>query len=114
LIGQLLAEACLLALMGGVAGLLVASATIRVITSLLPAEAANTLTLQLNGTVLLFALALSVSTGLLFGLFPALHSTRPDLVSTLKGLSGQPGGGRAAAWFRRSLVTVQIMLSMVL
>jgi len=41
-----------------------------------------------------------LGTGLLFGLFPALHSTRPDLVSTLKGQAGQPSGARAAARFR--------------
>jgi putative ABC transport system permease protein len=50
----------------------------------------------------------------LFGLFPALHSTRPDLASTLKNQAGQPSGARAAALFRRVLVTGQIMLSMAL
>src|SRR5206468_2159658 len=51
---------------------------------------------------------------LLFGLFPALHSTRPDLVSSLKGQAGQPSGARAAARFRTSLATAQIALSMAL
>src|SRR5204863_293856 len=45
---------------------------------------------------------------------PALHSTRPDLMSALKGTSGQPSGARAAARFRRSLATAQIALSMAL
>ena len=49
-----------------------------------------------NVPVLLFAAALTLGTGLLFGLFPALHSTRPDLLSALKGQSGQPSGARAA------------------
>ena len=44
--------------------------------------------------------SLTLGTGLLFGLFPALHSTRPDLVSTLKGQAGQPSGARGAARFR--------------
>ncbi len=57
---------------------------------------------------------LSIGTGLLFGLFPALHSTRPDLVSTLKGQAGQPSGARGAARFRLALATAQIALSMVL
>src|SRR5690606_27383864 len=52
--------------------------------------------------------------GVLFGLYPALHATRPDLVSALKASSGQPSGARAAARFRASLVTVQIALSMAL
>jgi predicted permease len=64
--------------------------------------------------VILFAAALTLGTGLLFGLFPALHSTRPDLASALKGQSGQPGGSRSAARFRTSLATFQIALSMAL
>src|SRR5205814_8142915 len=65
-------------------------------------------------TVALFAGALAIGTGLLFGLFPALHGTRPDLVSALKGQSGQPSGARSAARFRTSLATAQIALSMAL
>jgi predicted permease len=57
---------------------------------------------------------LTISTGLLFGLFPALHSTRPDLVSTLKSQAGQPSGARGAARFRLALATTQIALSMML
>jgi predicted permease len=64
--------------------------------------------------MVLFAAALSIGTGLLFGMFPALHSTRPDLVTTLRANSGQPSGARAAARFRTSLVTAQIALSMAL
>ena len=63
---------------------------------------------------MLFAAALAIGTGLLFGLFPALHSTRPDLVSSLKGQAGQPSGARSAARFRTSLATAQIALSMAL
>ena len=64
--------------------------------------------------MLIFAGALTIGTGLLFGLFPALHSTRPDLVSALKGQAGQPSGTRTAARFRASLATTQIALSMAL
>ena len=53
-------------------------------------------------------------TGVLFGMFPALQSTRPDLVSALRNNSGKLSGGRAAARFRTSLVTTQIALSMAL
>jgi predicted permease len=69
---------------------------------------------SLDGTVVMFAAALAIGTGLLFGMFPAIHSTRPDLISTLRGTSGQTSGARAAARFRTSLVTVQIALSMAL
>jgi len=114
LIGQLLTEAFLLAFIGGLVGLLVAVATLKSIAQLASPDISTLLTPSLDGTVLLFAAAVSMSTGLVFGLFPALHSTRPDLVSTLKGISGQPGASRSAAWFRKSLVTVQITLSMAL
>ncbi len=114
LIGQLLLESCLLAAFGGVAGVVVARWTLDLIISLLPADAAASLHMQIDGTAMLFAGALALGTGLLFGLFPALHSTRPDLVSTLKGTAGQPSGARAAARFRSSLATAQIALSMAL
>ena len=52
--------------------------------------------------------------GWLFGLFPALHSTRPDLATTLKNQAGQPVGRAAARRFRATLATVQIALSMAL
>jgi predicted permease len=114
LIRQLLLESCLLALLGGLAGLLVAHWTLILIVSLMPARAAQSMHFSIGGVVVLFAAALSVGTGILFGLFPALHSTRQDLVSTLKGTSGQPSGARGAKWFRTSLATAQIALSMTL
>ena len=112
LIRQLLLESCLLALFGGVLGLLVARWTLALIRMLLPADAASIILFEVDLSIMLFAAALSVGTGLLFGVFPALHSTRPDLASTLKNQAGQPSGARAAAHFRRLLVTGQIMLSM--
>jgi len=114
LIGQLLVESCLLAAFGGLAGLLVARWTLGLMAGLLPARQAQVIPTGLDSTVLLFAAALTVGTGLLFGLFPALHSTRPDLLSTLKGQAGQPAGARSAARFRNSLATAQIALSMTL
>lgn len=114
LIVQLLTESCLLAALGGLAGLLVAKLTLSMIASLLPEGPAGTVPTTLDTDVLLFAAALTVGTGLLFGLFPAIHSTRPDLLSTLKGTSGQPSGARGAARFRTALATTQIALSMTL
>src|SRR5262249_33368272 len=114
LIAQLLTESCLLAVLGGFAGLLVAHWTLDLILSLLPTEAAATVPAQLDASVLGFAALLTVGTGLLFGLFPAIHSTRPDLVSSLKGQAGQPSGARAASRLRTSLATTQIALSMAL
>jgi predicted permease len=64
--------------------------------------------------MLLFTGALAMSTGVIFGLFPALHSTRPDLSSSLKDASRQSAGARSAALFRRGLVVAQMALSMTL
>ena len=58
--------------------------------------------------------ALSVLTGLFFGIFPALHNTRGDLVTAIRAGAGQIMGHRAAARFRSTLVTAQIALSMAL
>ena len=114
LVRQLLGESCLLAFFGGIAGVVVAQWTLNLIAALLPADATDALTLQVDAGVMVFAAALTMATGLLFGLFPALHSTRPDLVAALKGQSGQPSGARSAARFRQSLATAQIALSMAL
>ena len=114
IVRQLLIESVLLALMGGVASLLVAQWTLNGIAAILPPEASSSLHLRLQPSVMLFAAAMSIGTGLLFGLFPALHSTRPDLISTLRATAGQPSGARAASRFRTSLVTTQIALSMAL
>lgn len=114
LVLQLLTESMLLAAFGGLAGLVVARWTLDLIGSILPAEAARSLEFRLDPTVLLFAAVVTIATGVLFGLFPALHSTRPDLASTLKNQSGQPSAARGAARFRTSLATAQIALSMAL
>jgi predicted permease len=114
LIGQLLSESCLLALFGGAAGVLVARWTLNLIVAILPQQAADTIQAQLDPSMLMFTAIVTVGTGLLFGLFPALHSTRPDLIASLKGQAGQPSGARSAARFRTSLATVQIALSMAL
>jgi predicted permease len=114
LIAQLLTESCLLAFFGGVAGLIVAGWTLDAVISALPADAATTVKATLDVQVLLFAAIVTVATGVLFGLFPALHSTRPDLVAALKNQAGQPSGARSARRFRTSLATAQIALSMTL
>ena len=114
LVGQLLLESCLLAVLGGIGGILVARWTLAFVGSILPAEAARMLALTISPKVAAFAGVLSIGTGILFGLYPALHTTRPDLMTVLKAASGQPSGARAAARFRNVLVTAQIGLSMTL
>ena len=114
LVSQLLVESSLLALIGGLSGLLVSRWTLHLIASLMPAEASKVATFELDPTAIVFTGGLTIFTGLLFGLFPALHATRTNLASALKGQAGQPGGGRSAARFRTALATAQIALSMTL
>ncbi len=114
LVKQLLTEAGLLALLGGALGLLVARWTLDLILTIVPDRVAQIMGVTVDYRVMLFAGAIAVGTGLLFGLFPALHSTQPDLVTALKGQAGQPGGSRTAARFRKILVTAQVGLSMML
>jgi predicted permease len=103
-----------LALIGGVASLVVSRWTLDAIGGMMKAEARDMLQLELNPAMVVFAFALSVVTGLLFGMFPALQSTRPDLITSLRSGAGHLHGGRASSRFRTSLVTVQIALSMML
>jgi predicted permease len=114
LMAQLLTESVVLALMGGVASLVVAALTLRLLTALLPSDASTFLRLSLEPSVIAFTGLLAVGTGLLFGLFPALHSTRSQLVDTIRANAGQISGHRGAARFRAALVTVQITLASAL
>jgi predicted permease len=112
LIRQLLVESCLLAAFGGIAGLVILGWTVSVMVAKLPFGTIDPAASRVSLGLLLFAGVLSIGTGVLFGLFPALHATRPDLAATLKGQAGQPAGARAAARFRSALVVTQIALSM--
>lgn len=114
LLAQLLTESCVLALLGGAVSLLFAHWTLAGIRSLLPAEITGVLDLELHLPVLVFAAVVALGTGVLFGLYPALHATRQDLVAGLKSSSTRSSGTRGAARFRGALVTGQIALSMAL
>ena len=114
LAAQLLTESLLLAAAGGAAGILVAQWTLDLIASLLPTFATTGFEWTVDRGALAFTAVVAAATGLLFGLFPAVHSTRPDLAVTLKGQAGQPSGARSAARFRWALATTQIALSMAL
>jgi len=113
-LAQLLTESVVLALLGGVASLLFAKWTLDGIVAMMPAEAADMMEVRLRPAVVAFAAALAIGTGLLFGLFPALHSTRTDLVTTIRSSAANLTVTRAAARFRTALVTVQVALSMTL
>ena len=114
LMAQLLTESCVLAALGGAASLLVAQWTLAFIASQFPPEPAAAIDVTLSTQATLFTAAVALGTGLLFGIYPALHATRTELVSTIRANAGQLTGARGAARFRNGLVAAQIALAMAL
>ncbi len=114
LIRQLLTESFLLALLGGVAGLLATQWTVRLLPQFFPANDANGLDLSVDWRVLLFTLGVSLLTGLLFGLAPALQATRLNLLPALKNEAGIYGPRRSRIALRDVLVIAQLAMSLVL
>lgn len=112
LIRQLLVESFLFALVSGVAGLAVAWWAIGVANRVsLPMDITFRPGLSVSPTVLLFTLGVTVVTGFLFGLAPALQATRPSLVPALKG---EEAAGESRSRLTRGLVVAQVALSIVL
>ena len=114
LVTQLLTESVLLASLGALAGLIVANWTLAGIATLAPPEVVGALGFGLRPVVLVFAAVLALATGIVFGVFPAWHSTRTELVTTIRANAGQISGTQGAARFRASLVTVQLALATTL
>ncbi|HVZ48960.1 MAG TPA: ABC transporter permease [Gemmatimonadaceae bacterium] len=114
LVRQLLTESFLLAALGGLASIIVARWTLALVMSLLPGDVATDLHLTLQPSAVAFAAVVALVTGFLFGLFPAIHSTRPDLDAVLRAGSGKTSSARSASRFRTILATAQIALSMAL
>jgi len=114
LIGQLLTETVLLAGLGGLAGVGLASWSLRALVSAdLPLPLPISLDLSLDGTVLAFSICVSLAAGVLFGMAPAIQGTNPDVAPTLRDESA--GGGRARGGALRNMLVVgQVAVSMVL
>jgi predicted permease len=114
IISQLLVENLLLALAGGAAGLGLAIWMDRALLHFLPAgDSPLTISTTPDWRILAFTLGISVLTGVIFGLAPALQSTRPDLAGTLKDQVGSIAGGTSVA-LRKCLVAAQVALSLLL
>lgn len=113
LVRQLLTESTVLALAGGAAGLAVARWARDLLWSLRPPMFSfAAVHLDLDGRVLAYSLGVSLATGMIFGLVPALRATRGDLASDLKERTGR--GSASGGWQpRRALVMIQVALSVV-
>lgn len=118
LVRQLLTESMVLALLGGTAGVGVGYAGVRFLQSVkLPSDFPLDLGVRMDARLLVFSLALSIATGIIFGLLPALRSTRMDLNTTIKASDvgpGRPGFWRGRLAGRNILVSVQLAMSVVL
>ncbi|NVI99740.1 ABC transporter permease [Myxococcus sp. AM009] len=110
---QSLVESVLLSLLGGVLGVLLMLWGQELVRTLLPASVLRGAPLELNGTVLGFSVLLSVGTGLLFGMAPALHASGMNVLPLLRQ-SGNAVGARAGHPLRSALVMVQLALALVL
>jgi predicted permease len=115
IVGQLLVESVMLAAVGGLLGLAVASWTTRFLIGFLPATGTpHLITGAIDNRILAFNFALSLVTGLVFGLVPALRATRPNLAPTLKDQVGAVVGGSGGVRLRKALVVAQVTVSVLL
>lgn len=113
LVRQLLTESVVLSVLGGVVALLIARWGLDYLWSFRPPFfPENALDLSFQPTVLFFSFLISLATGVLFGLVPAIQSTRPALADAMKS-RGQAGTGASGLRLRNALVVAQIALSVV-
>src|SRR6185369_7277379 len=111
---QLLVEALSLAIVAGVAGLGVAWLVTQGLKSMNPSSLPRLDELSMDGRVLAFSLLISIFTGVLFGLAPAIHAARTNLNEMLKEGGRSVTGGKARQRVRSVLVTVEVALSVCL
>jgi predicted permease len=115
IISQLLVESLMLSMTGGAAGLLLAVWIDEALVNFLPTGGTDTLAVSAmpDWRILLFTLTISLLTGIIFGLVPALQATRPDLAPTLKDEVGAITS-TASIGLRKTLVVAQVSLSLLL
>ncbi|MFI5177323.1 MAG: ABC transporter permease [Vicinamibacterales bacterium] len=118
IVGQLLTESLLLSFAGGAVGVILARASLAWIHAVQPSDVPRLQAIAIDGRVLAFTLVVSVASGCLFGLAPALGTGRLDLHATLKD-TGRGAAGPGAVWRRghgqrRLLVVAELALSVML
>jgi len=114
MIRQMLTESLLLASIGGIAGLTTAAMTLKAVLRFVPASLPRLGEVNIDWRVLGFALLSSVATGLLFGLAPAIHSSKAGLASTMREGSLGSGYGAKAGRMRDALMVSQLAFAVVL
>jgi predicted permease len=114
LMRQLVTESVLLSLVGGAIGIGLAAIGTRMLLALNPSSVPSMFTVRVDGGVLAFSLVVSVVTGALFGLLPALDAVGANLHDTLKEGGRGTSGGRASGRVRNALVVAQVALALML
>jgi putative ABC transport system permease protein len=114
LLRQLLAESLILGVAGGTAGLLLALWGVAALTAFAPADVPRLQEVGVDGNVLVFALAITLLTSLLFGLLPALQAAGTSLNEVLKEGGRSLTGGQRGRRVRNALVVAEVALSLVL
>jgi putative ABC transport system permease protein len=114
LIRQFLTEGVVLSLIGGALGLLVGYAGLRTLLATNPRGIPRAVEISLDANVLVFTLIVSIVTGLIFGLAPALHLTKRTVTQSLRDGTGRTTAGGARQQVRRLLVVSEVALAVVL
>ena len=114
LVKQLLAESVMLSVIGGAVGLVLAYASIRGLVAMNPGNIPGITDLAIDARVMLFTLAISLVTGVVFGLVPALQTSRENLHVTLKEGGRSGTADRSGQMMRRVLVVSEIALALTL
>jgi predicted permease len=114
IVRQLLTESLLLATVGGAAGILLAKLAIGALRVMGPEQLPRLQAVSIDGQILLFTLALTLLTGVLFGLAPALQAGRINLNELLKEGGRSGAGGRRQRRLRDALVIAEVALALVL
>ena len=114
LVIQLLTESLLLSFIGGALALIVMAVLLKGFVQFIPADIPRLNEIEINLTILGFVFLVSTVTGLIFGLVPAMQTSRPDVVSNLKDGSHGAGFGLATHRFRSGLVVLEFALSLIL
>ena len=114
MIRQMLTESLLLSLIGGIAGIATAYGALHVILSFVPSSIPRLDEVNIDWTVLAFALLVSVLTGLLFGLAPAIHGTRSDLSPQIREAARGSSHSARTGRLRNALIVFELAFAVVL
>jgi predicted permease len=114
IVAQMLIESLLLSSIGGIAGIATAFLSLRLLLQVIPRNLPRLTEVNLDWRVLLFALLMSLLTGLIFGLAPAVHATRSNLLPGIRESSRGSGASVNTGRFRDVLVISELALAVVL